>query len=81
MSLSQKVGEYRRHADTIEGWAQTVNYPNIRQGLFEIARQWREMAARLERIENVARDFEVLRRSVVRPRVAESNPSAKVTAV
>jgi hypothetical protein len=71
MSRSQKIGAYQCNADTIEDWARTVNYPYIRQGLFEIAQRWREMAERLERIENVARDFEAFRRNALGPFVAE----------
>jgi hypothetical protein len=75
MSRSQRIGEYRRNADACEDWAHTVTYPDIQRGLLNIAKHWREMAARLERIENVARDFEGYRHDAVLPSVVE-NPAA-----
>jgi hypothetical protein len=48
--VQNKVVEFRRNADACEGWAATVDYPDIRQALLEIAKEWREMADRFERL-------------------------------
>jgi hypothetical protein len=53
MYLNEKIDEYRDRAAAIEDWAQTVIYPDIQRSLFELAKQWREMAARFERVENI----------------------------
>jgi hypothetical protein len=49
--LQDKVGQFRRNADACEDWARTVDYPDIRQALLDIAQQWRDMADRFERLE------------------------------
>jgi hypothetical protein len=49
--LQNKVGEYRRNADACENWATTVSYPDIRQAFLDLAKQWREMADRFERLQ------------------------------
>jgi hypothetical protein len=49
--LHKKVREFRRNADACEDWATTVSYPDIRQGLLDIAKKWREMADRFERLQ------------------------------
>jgi hypothetical protein len=50
-ALEDRVGEYRRNADACENWATTVNYPDIRQAFLDLAKQWREMADRFERLQ------------------------------
>ena len=49
--VQSKIVEFRRNAVACEDWATTVNYPDIRQGLLDIAKQWRDMADRFERIQ------------------------------
>jgi transcription initiation factor IIE alpha subunit len=49
--VKNKIVEFRRNAAACEDWATTVNYPDIRQALLDIARQWREMADRFERLQ------------------------------
>jgi hypothetical protein len=46
-----KIDEFRRNADACEDWAATVDYPDIRQALLDVAKQWRDMADRFERIQ------------------------------
>jgi hypothetical protein len=48
--VKTKIDEFRRNAHACEDWAATVAHPDIRQELLDIARQWREMADRFERI-------------------------------
>jgi hypothetical protein len=46
--VKNKIDEFRRNADACENWATTVDYPDIRESLLDIARQWRAMADRFE---------------------------------
>jgi len=49
--VRNKIAEFRRNADACEDWATTVNYPDIREAFLDIARQWRDMADRFERLQ------------------------------
>jgi hypothetical protein len=49
--LQNKVAQYRRNADDCESWATTVNYPDIRHAFLDLAKQWRAMADRFERLQ------------------------------
>jgi hypothetical protein len=49
--VKAKIAEFRRNADACENWAMTVSYADIRQALLDIAKQWRDMADRFERIQ------------------------------
>jgi hypothetical protein len=48
--LQNKVAQYRGSADDCENWAATVQYPDIRDAFLDLAKQWREMADRFERL-------------------------------
>jgi hypothetical protein len=49
--VKNKIIEFRRNADACEHWAATVNYVDIREAFLEIAKQWRDMADRFERLQ------------------------------
>jgi hypothetical protein len=48
--LQDKVCEFRPNADACENWAMNVAYPDVRLGLLDVAKKWREMAERFERL-------------------------------
>jgi hypothetical protein len=48
--LPRKIAEFRRNAEACEDWASTVPHPDIREELLSVAREWRDMADRFERL-------------------------------
>jgi hypothetical protein len=49
--LRSKLGQFRRNVNACEDWAKTLNYPDVRRALLDLAKQWRDMADRFERID------------------------------
>ena len=49
--LEEKAREFRHNADNCEAWALTVSYPDIREQILTVAKQWRDMADRLDQLQ------------------------------